>query len=458
MKTCKLLCLTLVLLLPWSGVTAESRLPEDHWRELLETTREAAIERQVDEEARLQLQREAATAQAQALANARAQLAAAEQQRNELEARQEELEATLATTREQLSRRSASLGEVFSVYREERGSFHALLLDALFSLHNPELLEKLQPGQGEEVPAIADLRDLWKAMQQAWLASGQLQAFTGPWIDAQGQQQESELLRVGDLQLLNSQGLLRYERQQPPQLWSRQPDAGAELTRDYLAAEGESLLLDPARGQTLNLYNQQPGLLERLQQGGLVGYLILFLGVVGLLVAAVQYLRLSAEKKRLKKQLQALQSPQSDNLLGRILVKMQREAAGKERLPEALEARLDELLLKEAGQLDKGLSWVKLLAAIAPLLGLLGTVTGMIATFQAITLFGTSDPSMMASGISQALMTTVLGLITAVPLLLAHLLLQGRCRHLARILEAETSAWLAGCLGSERERPAGDPS
>jgi len=110
---------------------------------------------------------------------------------------------------------------------------------------------------------------------------------------------------------------------------------------------------------------------------------------------------------------------------------------------------MDELLLREAAGLERGLSWVKLLAAMAPLLGLLGTVTGMIATFQAITLFGTGDPAMMASGISQALMTTVLGLVTAVPLLLAHLLLQGRSRHLARTLEAETSAWLSNRLGSQ---------
>ena len=87
-------------------------------------------------------------------------------------------------------------------------------------------------------------------------------------------------------------------------------------------------------------------------------------------------------------------------------------------------------------------------ANTATLLGLLGTVTGMIATFQSITLFGTGDPKLMAGGISQALITTVLGLIAAIPLLLLHNFVATRSKDLVQILEERS----AGMVASRAEK------
>ncbi|WP_416885243.1 MotA/TolQ/ExbB proton channel family protein [Marinospirillum sp.] len=423
-----------------------AQTPEDYWQSLLLDTRAAALERQLVEEARLQLQQQAATTQAQALHQAEHDLAAAEQEQQRLNAEQQALESQLSELQEVLQRRSASLGEVFAVYTEEKGNFYGLLADALVTQQQPELRSAFRPQSGEAVPDIEALEKLWQGLQQAWIASAQAVRFSGSWVDPAGHQQDSQLLRLGDLQLMNQQGLLQFKAGQLPQLWSRQPSGIERQVTSFLAGEQDSLTFDPARGLTLRLLSHQPSVLERIQQGGQVAYLILFLGALGLVIAGVQSVRLLAEGRRVRRQLLELDKPIDNNALGRVLLGLHRETVSASTHPEGLEARMDELLLREAAALERGLSWVKLLAAIAPLLGLLGTVTGMIVTFQAITLFGTGDPGMMAGGISQALVTTVLGLVTAVPLLLAHLLLQGRSRYLARTLEAETSGWLATCL------------
>jgi|AntRauTorckE6833_2_1112554.scaffolds.fasta_scaffold01691_10 biopolymer transport protein ExbB len=441
--------LPLLLLCVCLPLMAEQRLPEDYWQELLLETRNAGMERQLAEEARLQLRQEARDTQALALSEARKAQAEAETRRKQLEEQQLQLEEELQETQERLQRRSASLGEVFSVYQDAKSSLYGLLSDALVIQQTPDLLETFRPDHDQGVPGIQALEELWQGLQKTWLASGQVVSFTTNWVDSEGSQQTGSVVRLGDIQLLNEQGLLRFESGQPAVLWPRQPGEARQQAEDFVAGIKDEVTLDPARGQTLRLYSHQPDLLERIQQGGYVGYLIIFLGSLGLLVALVQSLRLVAENQRVKHQLQQLEDPQTSNSLGRVLAGLRRETVSASIHPEALEARMDELLLREAAGLERGLSWVKLLAAMAPLLGLLGTVTGMIATFQAITLFGTGDPAMMASGISQALMTTVLGLVTAVPLLLAHLLLQGRSRHLARTLEAETSAWLSNRLGSQ---------
>ncbi len=155
----------------------------------------------------------------------------------------------------------------------------------------------------------------------------------------------------------------------------------------------------------------------------------------------------------MRRQLRHLGTLREDNPLGRVLLRFR--ALQDDPVPEALEARLDEAVLAELPRLERGQPMVKLLAAVAPLLGLLGTVTGMIVTFQAITVFGTGDPQLMAGGISQALVTTVLGLITAVPLLFAHTALAGRSRHLAGLVEGQASAALAEQL---EQRPHGSDS
>jgi biopolymer transport protein ExbB len=132
--------------------------------------------------------------------------------------------------------------------------------------------------------------------------------------------------------------------------------------------------------------------------------------------------------------------PRADNPLGRVLrVYEENQSADVEKLG----LKLDEAILKETPALERGIMLLKVLSVVAPLLGLLGTVTGMIKTFQAITLFGTGDPKLMAGGISEALVTTVLGLVTAIPLLLLHSVVSTRSKNLVQVLDEQSVGLVA---------------
>ncbi|MGB5543117.1 MAG: MotA/TolQ/ExbB proton channel family protein, partial [Gammaproteobacteria bacterium] len=204
--------------------------------------------------------------------------------------------------------------------------------------------------------------------------------------------------------------------------------------------------VDPSRGSLLGLLIQAPSLPERIDQGGVVGYVIIGLGIIGLLIALWRLLLLSGISSGMRKQLKSSEASEK-NPLGRILKVYDDNRMND---TETLELKLDEAILREAPALEKWQGGIKVLAAVAPLLGLLGTVTGMIATFQAITLFGTGDPKLMAGGISQALVTTVLGLCVAIPLVLLHSWVAGRSRSLIEILEEQTAGMIAQKAESDR--------
>lgn len=446
--------LACLLLVSWIfSTSALAQQPADYWRQLLTLTQEEANQRKINEEARLQLNQQASDAQAKALAEVKRQLAAAKAERQKLETAADQLEQQVQEARQHLAQRSSALGEVFAVFREEKSNLYGLLTSAFYSQDKPELLAFAQPSSDDRLPTINDFYQLWQSLQASWLATGELVKFNGKWINAAGEEETSQLTRLGDMQLLLPEGSLDLAGHLPA-LWPKQPSFMQKVNQEFLAnqaAQGTEVVLDPARGQTFELLKRQPTLIERVHQGGFVGYVIIVLGIFGLLLALVQGIRLSWQQIKVKKQTKNLAELKTNNLLGKVLSGLTNagdsftanQQTGKQSQVQGLEAKLDELLIKEAAPLEKGLALVKLLAAMAPLLGLLGTVTGMIATFQAITLFGTGDPSLMASGISQALVTTVLGLVTAVPLLLAHLLLQGRSRSLTRLLESQSLAWLA---------------
>ncbi len=175
-------------------------------------------------------------------------------------------------------------------------------------------------------------------------------------------------------------------------------------------------MIDPSKGEILNQLGEVPSMMQRLKQGGVVGEIIIALLVLGIVIAGIRGAYLFKVQKQISKQLKEPEAP-TDNPLGRVLNVYHQEP---NRSVEALELRLLEAIVDEQAHLEKGLSMLKLLAAIAPMLGLLGTVAGMIETFQVITQFGNGDPKVMAGGISMALVTTVLGLVSAIPLLLAH--------------------------------------
>jgi biopolymer transport protein ExbB len=373
------------------------------------------------------------------LNDARKRLAAAEAEQERLKAEFQANEDALTEQGEALRMRSGQLGEVFGVVKQQAQELQGQLSDSLITAEYPQRDELLAFAELKRIPSLAELEGLWFLLQQEMTATGEVAPFTASVVQPDGSRAETNVLRIGPFTALTSEGhYLNYENGVLQQL-PVQPDSGViTQARDFMAGQGNVVVVDPSRGNLLALLAQTPDLKARIAQGGLVGYIILSLGGIGLLVALWKLMTTITVELSVRKQLRQPQQAHSNNPLGRV---MQAGEAG--RTTDETELRVDEALLKEAPILERGLTLLKLVAAVAPLLGLLGTVTGMIGTFQSITLFGTGDPKLMAGGISQALMTTVLGLCVAIPLLFCHSLLAARSRRLLQLLQQKGLALLA---------------
>ncbi len=220
---------------------------------------------------------------------------------------------------------------------------------------------------------------------------------------------------------------------------------GARYTDGITALESASgseltgFWIDPSRGQLLKIMGQSPELGDRVDQGGVVGYIILALGAVGILLAIWRMIVLNIEAGRINKQMKT-ETVDEKNALGRVMAVFN---ANKKSDTETLELHLGEAIAAEIPRLTRGIGWIKIISVVAPLLGLLGTVTGMIDVFETMSLFGTGDPKLMAGGISQALVTTVLGLVAAIPCVFLHTLTNNRSRALIMILEERATGILA---------------
>jgi len=256
---------------------------------------------------------------------------------------------------------------------------------------------------------------------------------------ANGTSKTADIIRVGAFNALGDGGYLRYSPETQSLIsLARQPNSSLlQLANEYAqtTAAQSPLAVDPTRGVMLSMLIQTPDTQERIQQGGVIGYIILGLGLIGLLLALYRFLVLWQTGQKMQRQITA-GNANSDNPLGRVLIATE-QASSQD--TDTLELILDEAITREVPALERGLSIIKLFAAVAPLLGLLGTVTGMIATFQSISLFGTGDPKLMADGISQALVTTMLGLCVAIPLLFLYHLVAARSKTLVQILDEQSA-------------------
>ena len=369
-----------------------------------------------------------------------------EERRSErLEKTFNENEVKLAELEGLLNERLGVFGELFGTVRQVAGETRGQIEDSLIS---GELRDRAAPldelAKSKGLPVIAQLEILWFTLQQEMTAQAETKRFSGEVVNLDGTVRVTEILRVGPFTALTDDGFVRYAGNHRFADLGRQPPARFGDAADDLldADDGDDFVVapvDPSRGALLNLLLQMPTLTERIGQGGLVGYIIILLGLSGIGIAVERIVRLSGIARKVKAQLASGQAS-GDTPLARVWAVYHNSDAKD---VEALELKLDDAILKEIPPLERNLSLLKLLAGVAPLLGLLGTVTGMILTFQAITLFGTGDPKLMAGGISQALITTVLGLVVAIPLLLLHAAAATRSREIVQILEEQATGMIA---------------
>ena len=432
----------LMLCSVWHGPT----FSEEGMLELLKRVQENRSREAVwnaDRERRFQTEAEQ---RQRMMRQAQADVKKQENLRDDLKERFDANETALAELEATLTRRVGDLGELFGVFRQMADDTQTMLYDSLITAEHPQRKQAISVlAESEEVPTIPQMRLLWGLLLEETALSSQVSRFESEIVEPGGRNYSADVVRVGTFNVITGDRYLNYitDTDQLVEL-PRQPQGYVRSSANDLygssPAEQVGFYIDPSRGALLGLLVQSPSLGERIEQGRTVGYAIIIVGSFGLLLVLQRVIALTRIRVRMGKQLKDITSPNADNPLGRIMIAYYEN---KHLDLETIKRRVDAVMFADLADIRKGLQVVKVLAAVAPLMGLLGTVTGMIGTFQAITLFGTGDPKLMAGGISQALITTVLGLCAAIPLLLSHSFLTSRVSSLSKLIGEQSLALLA---------------
>ncbi len=391
--------------------------------------------------------------QAQLLKQAQNTKAAEERRSDRLEQKIRDNDQILAGLREQRDKRLGSLKELFGHLTGAAGDIRANLDQSIVSAQIPgrtefldSLIEKM--SSDTRLPSIEDIEKLWYEQQREMVESARIVKFNRTVLRANGEQEEMEVVRVGTYNLLSDGMYLEYSTENGlVSELARQPSAHQGSAEDLQEATSgfTKVGLDPTGplgGGLLRALINTPTLVERWHFGGIVGYVITAVFAVAIGLAIWRFVVLSGMSSKVTSQLKS-GTATGDNPLGRVL-KVAADNPGLD--PESLELKLHEAVLKERPEIESGLNLLKIISMVAPLLGLLGTVTGMIITFQMITLFGAGDPKAMAGGISQALITTVLGLVVAIPTVLMHTLVNGKAQRILHVLEEQSAGIVAGSV------------
>ncbi|MFK7885893.1 MAG: MotA/TolQ/ExbB proton channel family protein [Gammaproteobacteria bacterium] len=373
-----------------------------------------------------------------------AKVAAAQARSVSLNTSFEDNEKALTEAQESLDIQLGDLKELFGVVRQEASEVRSVVANSLITGQlgdRTELLDRLDAA--EKLPSIDDLDALRLLIQEEMTEQSNVVRFNTRIFDSAGVPYDGEAVRVGAFNLISGDKFLSYDpASKSIKELGRQPKSRFRSNAAALFNSNSGtvkMTVDPSQGQLLQALVRSPNQLERVAQGGPVGYIILGLGAIGLLLALWRGLALSSSGAKISSQLRN-STPKTNNALGRIL---QTYTDSRDADTETLELKMDEAILKETPKLEQWQGAIKIIAAVAPLLGLLGTVIGMIDTFQAITLYGTGDPRLMADGISKALVTTMLGLIVAIPMVLLHSMIASMSKSQIEILEEQSAGIIA---------------
>jgi biopolymer transport protein ExbB len=443
--------------LAFSGAIAVAAMPamaEDakSLDELLEMVQQGRVSDIRDNKQREQRFTAARTDQKNTLNESKRTLAAEEKRSSDLEKTFEENETVIVEKQRQLKERLGTLTELFGHLTSTAGDLRSNFMTSIISVQFPnreqfvdDLIAKM--AGAEELPSIVEIERVWFELQREMTESGRIVKFNTSVTSAGGDSGQQEVVRVGTFNMVSSDGeYLQYISETGAlAVLSRQPAGPFTGWAEELAQTTSGMSpfgvdpTGPTGGSYLAALIDSPTLNERWHQGGVVGYVITAVGALALLIAFWRLIVLSMEDMKVNSQLKSKKA-NTNNSLGRVL-KVHEDNPSMD--PETLELKLSEAILKETPRLENSLNLLKIIAAVAPLLGLLGTVTGMIITFQAITIFGAGDPKAMAGGISGALVTTVLGLVVAIPTVLLHTFVSGRAKKIIHVLDQQTTGIIA---------------
>ena len=423
--------------------------------ELLQQVKQGRVKDAAENQKRIQEFQADRSRQQELLRQMEAEQVRQERLSEELETAFEVNDAAIIDLERALQERLGELKELFGVLQQAAGDARGNFDTSVTQIQFPDRGEWLtsfaqKMGSTTRMPTLQEIERIWFELQREMTESAKVVELPAVVVNASGEEEERQVVRVGLFNVVSDGKYLEYVPETGRLVELQRQPAGRYTSRADELQEAESGLhgfgVDPTRGQLLALLVQSPSLTERIAQGKEVGYVIIVLGVIGLAIAIWRLLALSAISARVNKQAKNLEQA-GNNPLGRV-VKVALDNPDSD--VEALELKLGEAILKETPKFNSMLPFLKIISVVAPLLGLLGTVTGMIITFQAITLYGAGDPKLMAGGISTALVTTVLGLCVAIPTVFLHTLVQSRAKRLTQILQEEA----AGMLSERAERMA----
>ncbi|MEL7537643.1 MAG: MotA/TolQ/ExbB proton channel family protein [Pseudomonadota bacterium] len=449
MKSLKIFLTTSLLSVALTGAAVAQEATS--LNQLLDQVRQGAANDQREARERLEIFQRDQANQQRLLQQARSERTALERRGEELEALFDQNNQQIATATQELNERLGALKELFGVLQQVSGDTQSVFKASLTNVQYPDREQFLielgnKMASTTSLASIEDIETLWYELQREMTETGKIAKFTADVTDNEGQTASTEVVRVGAFNIVTDGKYLQYSAStgNVAEL-PRQPTQGRFTgSTAALAGAGAGEIVrfgvDPTRGGILAQLVDTPTLRERVDQGGVVGYCIIGLGILGLLIAVFLFFSLTAASSKVSAQLKDTSNPKTNNPLGRVLATYD---ANRSVDTETVELKLSEAVLKETPALTRGLLFLKVIAAVAPLAGLLGTVTGMIKTFQVITLYGAGDPKLMAGGISQALMTTVLGLVVAIPMILLHTYLNGRSRRVLSILQEQSAGMIA---------------
>ncbi|WP_348672515.1 MotA/TolQ/ExbB proton channel family protein [uncultured Abyssibacter sp.] len=381
----------------------------------------------------------------------------AEQRIAQLERQSDSLEKTFNSNelkveekRAQRDERLGSLKELFGHLTGTAGDLRARLRNSITSSQFSgrqafldELIKKM--NDDTDLPTVEEIEQLWFELHREMTES----ASVAKYPTKVGTTQDREIVRIGLFNLVSDGDYLSWdEGTQAVSVLPRQPQGYGGGARSLQSAQSgfTPVGIDPtgaAGGGYLKALINSPTTIERWHQGKLVGYVITGVGIFGLLIALWRFAALWMLSAQVGKQRKSGEASEG-NPLGRIM-KVGQEHANDD--VETLELKLGEAIIKERPAIHRGLPMIKIISMVAPLMGLLGTVTGMIIVFQAITIYGAGDPKAMAGGISSALITTVLGLIVAIPMMLLHAMLFARAKRILHVLEEQSAGIVAERAG-----------
>lgn len=383
------------------------------------------------------------------LANAKAERAKLEAIATNLETRFEANDAKLTLLEEQLKTRLGSLYETFGhlqgVASDTEDYFKTAITSGQFGKEREEFLGELakKMGEGVSVATIEEIEQLWYELSRELVASGTVQRFSATVIDNDGESSEQDVVRVGNFNAVAEGQYLTYlSKRGAYETLPKQPGRYLDGTYDVFDEDSGfvQFALDPTGPQggalLVNLISL-PSFFEQIQYGRITGYTIIVLFLIAIGVFGWRFYALFTINGNVKKQ--AAGEAAGDNPLSRIFAVADQNKTDT----ETLELKLSEQILIERAEIDQYIWVVRLISVISPLLGLFGTIIGMINTFQAITLFGTGDPKTMAGGISEALVTTMLGLMCAIPTTFMAAALSNYSKGILAILEEQSTGMVA---------------